>query len=233
MLIWSIGCDQPSEPAAKESTLAHPRDSRRHTPDSCFFFLLFPSEHTSSSKSLLADHYWREALEQELRVEADDFLFCFTLPELKPVARFYGRGSVHLGTCWTWRICLFATRSADACGSRQLLEPVVFSSAKSRKRADGNMEGTSLDWAKKGGRAELQCWFCVPGAKRHVHGRAMLHPSSWGGTPSRVLWCSASVESTCKPATLQGLHGGQEFCQEFLYVFSCPTYFKEWANEVL
>lgn len=111
---------------------------------------------------------------QELRVKNKDYLFCFTLPELGPAARLCGCGSVHLGTCWTWRIGLFVKRAASS--SRQRFGSVVFSSAKSRKRADGNMEGILLDWAKKEGRTELQCWFCVPGLEMYVCGRAMhLH----------------------------------------------------------
>lgn len=146
------------------------------------------------------------------------FFSAFTLPELGPVARLSGCSSVHSGTRWTWRICLFAKRAASACGSRQRFGPVVFSSAKSKKRADGNMEGISLGWAKKDGRAELWRWFCVPGAKRRVCMWGSDAPPSSCSHPFflRVLRCSVSGDTPASQPPCEGFMVDRNFVKEFI-----------------
>lgn len=104
---------------------------------------LFPPNTPAHLKASLVTTSDLKHRNQEFRVRADGFLSCFALPELGPVARLCGRGSVHSGTCWTRRLCLLARRAASACGSQQRFGPIAFSSAESKKRADGNMEGIS------------------------------------------------------------------------------------------
>lgn len=121
-------------------------------------------------------------------------IFSASLPELRPVARFSRRGSVHSGTCWTRRICLFDKRAAGASGSWHLFGLVVFCSAKSTERADGNMEGISLDLRKMKGWAP-RLTLCPWGQETSVWESSA--PPSSGPHPFslRILWCSVSLEA--------------------------------------
>lgn len=144
-----------------------------------------------------------------------------SLPELGPVAGVSGRGSVHSGMCWTWRICLFDKRAAGASGSWHLFRPVVLCSEKSTKRAEGNMEGISLDWAREDGRAELQGWLCVPGAKRRACG-TVVHLHLLTPTPfPQGFYDSLSLETHLPASHLQQLCWGQDFGLEFMFLWKC------------
>lgn len=157
-MIWSGVTSGQSPVHCQGEHPSSPRGQQEAQPWLLLLFLLFPLwMHRHIRKS----PYWPLVT---WNTETGVFSFCFTLP----VAGLSACGSVRLGTCWTWRICPFAQTAASVGSSRQRFGLVVFSSAKSKKRADGNTEGISLDWAKKDGRAELWCWCCVPRAKRRV-----------------------------------------------------------------